>query len=86
MKKFQIVLSTLDYGQTKIRNVKKNTFAEALPILHNNNTKFHRELLFVVLFFYFNKKIPKGTKCTHDIIMAKIVPTRHKLSMSQHTF
>ena len=29
MKKFQIVLSTLDYGQTKIRNVKKNTFAEA---------------------------------------------------------
>ena len=29
MRKFQIVLSTLDYGQTKIRNVKKNTFAEA---------------------------------------------------------
>jgi len=29
MKRFQIVLSTLDYGQTKIRNVKKNTFAEA---------------------------------------------------------
>ena len=29
MKRFQIVLSTLEYGQTKIRNVKKNTFAEA---------------------------------------------------------
>jgi len=29
MKRFQIVLSTLDYGQTKIRNVKNNNFAEA---------------------------------------------------------
>jgi hypothetical protein len=29
MKKFQIILSTLDYGQTKVRNVRKNTFAQA---------------------------------------------------------
>jgi hypothetical protein len=29
MKKFQIVLTTLDYEETKIRNIQKKSFAEA---------------------------------------------------------